>query len=535
VYKLIYITVLAICMTSSSVDAQLKQLNFIDYNAKWTHLAYDQTYFVPGVSNGYSHLFMHSCTPVVEGDYLYTLSVNGDDFFQGGFLEKISIKDGKLMWARSFDLRNSDRKEFPINLIIDENKNIRIFSYRQIENGPKYFWTKSNASTYIFNQDGNLLEHSYTENNDTTKFPIINHYFNFIPLYSYNKGNNIQYIDKTQSSGRTLNYTNYILSLEGQKMEANTISIPYKYYYRADYSMKLLDEDHFINLIYSADKSRFPDSIEVVMQLLDRKLNLLKSFDLFPIIGKAEMYGIVDAHDDRILFSSPKDFFTIGSGPRSPGTLIYSTLNSNGQLLEKVSFQTNKYSNSRCILLKNEKGCLLFVSEKTEDGINILSILKSDGKGTLNLVKTLILENPNHFMEVQSIKQFDNSDILISTSIVDKDTSSIYANNNFMAHILFSAKDLALTVKNNEYSSKDKISISPNPATTSISIKSDDEFSNSVIKYISSEGHILYKDTKTIHIGQNQMDCAFLAPGVYHIRITNQVGKLIHQSNFVKI
>ena len=187
--------------------------------------------------------------PVVEGDYLYTLSVNGDDFFQGGFLEKISIKDGKLMWARSFDLRNSDRKEFPINLIIDENKNIRIFSYRQIENGPKYFWTKSNASTYIFNQDGNLLEHSYTENNDTTKFPIINHYFNFIPLYSYNKGNNIQYIDKTQSSGRTLNYTNYILSLEGQKMEANTISIPYKYYYRADYSMKLLDEDHFINLI----------------------------------------------------------------------------------------------------------------------------------------------------------------------------------------------------------------------------------------------------------------------------------------------
>ena len=93
-------------MTSSSVDAQLKQLNFIDYNPKWTHLAYDQTSFVPGVSNGYSHLFMHSCTPVVEGDYMYTLSVNGDDFFQGGFLEKISIKDGKLMWARSKRVSN---------------------------------------------------------------------------------------------------------------------------------------------------------------------------------------------------------------------------------------------------------------------------------------------------------------------------------------------------------------------------------------------------------------------------------------------
>lgn len=147
----------------------------------------------------------------------------------------------------------------------------------------------------------------------------------------------------------------------------------------------------------------------------------------------------------------------------------------------------------------------------------------------------MTLENPNQFMSVQFVSQFENSDILISTSISDPDSSSIYVNNNFLSHILLSGKDLGLTVKNNEYSSKDKISISPNPATTSISIKSDDEFSNSVIEYISSEGHILYKDTKTIHIGQNQMDCAFLAPGVYHIRITNQVGKLIHQSNFVKI
>jgi hypothetical protein len=535
VYKLIYITVLAISLTSSSVVAQLKQLNFKDYNPKWTYITYDPTSVVPGVSNGYSHLFMHSCVPVVEGDYLYTLSVNADDFFQGGFLEKISIKEGKVIWARSFDLRNSYRREFPINLFIDENKNIRIFSYRQIENGPKYFWTKSNASTYIYDRDGNLLEHSFTDEKDTTKFPIINHFFNSIPLYSYNNGNNIQYIDKLQSSANTLHYKNYILSLEGQKIESNTIVIPYKYYYRADYNMRLLDEDRFINLVYSANKSRFPDSIELVLQLYDRKLNHINSIDILPIIGKSENYGVVDAYNDRILLSSPKDFFTIASSTRSPGTLIYSVLNSKGELLEKVTYRTNNYSHSRCILLKNENACLLFVSEKTSDGINILNILKSDGRGSLNLVKTIILDNPNHFMEVQSIKQFDNSDILISTSIVDIDTSSIYANNNFMAHILFGAKDLALTVQNNELISKENISISPNPATTSISIKSDDEFSNSVIEYISSEGHILYKDTKTIHIGQNQMDCTFLAPGVYHIRITNQVGKLIHQSNFVKI
>ncbi|MBK8735163.1 MAG: hypothetical protein IPL98_04440 [Saprospiraceae bacterium] len=534
-YNLFYITFLAFCFTSLSVDAQLKQVKFKEYTPKWTYINYDPTAAVKGVTNGYSHLFMHSCAPVTDGEYLYTLSVNAEEFFQGGLLEKVSIKDGKLVWARSFDLRNSKSREFPINLFIDENKNIRIYSYREIPNRTMYFWSKSNASTYVFDQDGNLLKHAYTEDSDSTKFPIINHFFNSIPLYSYNNENSIQYIKKSQSVGNSFQCTNYILSLEGQKIESRSFSIPYQYYYRADNSMTLLNENRFVNLIHSANKKQFADSIQLVLQLFDRKLNHIKSIDILPTIGISDFYGVVDANQDRILISSPKDYFTIFPSTRVPASLVYSIIDTHGNLIEKVTYQTNQYTEVKCVLLKNENACLLFVSERTDEGIKSFYILKSDGKGTFKLLKTLTLENPNQFMSVQFVSQFENSDILISTSISDPDSSSIYVNNNFLSHILLSGKDLGLTVKNNEYSSKDKISISPNPATTSISIKSDDEFSNSVIEYISSEGHILYKDTKTIHIGQNQMDCAFLAPGVYHIRITNQVGKLIHQSNFVKI
>ena len=456
--KTILIALVLISFFQNKIKAQFKELTFDNYTPKWMHFSYDSTMESIGDNNGWDHLLFASCKPIVDGDYLYNLSTNHKMNFQGGLLEKINLKSGEVVWASSFDLRNSSKREYPTTMYMNSKNEIVVLSYRATVDQVNGYWATGRPSARIYDPcTGALKAHLNYDGTDVTNYPICSFLFKSYPLHSFAEYK-IQYIAKSRDT-KSLNYKSTVMDLNGKKIQENEVVLPFKYKYFS-FSGLVNYGDYFISHIGSINDREQPDSAELFLQIFNKDLGLLRNIDILPIVKINYDYNVVEVSQDRIMFVALDSTNDVSN----PTILRYFVFDFNGNLVEKFTIRSENTFTVSSAFLRNEKGCVIALSEKISTNNKKLSLYKSDGKGNLSMIKEVTESFPKLYFIPSYLTQLDNGDLLLTGTTNKTKADNSGENLPTVTSILFDKDDLGLVASNKNQEQDKEYSIQPNPS-----------------------------------------------------------------------
>lgn len=499
----------------------IKPINFDNYSPLWQHLVVDSTRLDDTINNGTKHLINWGKTLIVGDSIGYFVYIDQTKNLQGAYIEKINFKTGALLWHNVFNIETSGEREYPSSVYLNDNGNLEILCFRNIQESFISLWTKAQISIRKYNSNnGELLSHNYNHNNLTTDEELL--FFpgkaNIFPAPS----KSYYYCTKDIGGSST------IYALKEFNQDANLIQIDSlerytKYPFGTSQSWIKYRRDtliqarhmHMQNPLKPFIQENY-DTFEFWVDLYSSTFDSLNSYNLsndlpynWSIILNYDKAGYLKIiSQDSIYVDNDYTAF------------VYFDMQ--GNYYETLDYGKNLPANILSAKLPNQDGFLL-INRVIDSDINnkrIIEISKSDGQGNIELIKTLSFEGGRYF-SIQALDILKNNTILLGLALwvpdPDKAGTSI---SKILIIVAIDGNELGLVNTQNEITKIDDIIIYPNPAKDIITIEFPSIFSGSIdiIDILGSK--IKTGFIKNQH--KQNIDVSSIRSGVYFIRAKDE-------------
>jgi len=463
-----YLFFILVFVFYSNIFAQGQDIYFKNQNIVWAHNSLDTSKLKNNLT------FFSEDHYLIKDGFLYIVYTNLSLGGSGGYIEKLNVNNGNLIWSNYFDLTNNDQKEIPTYLGLNDDNNIELVCFRS--NGDSTFvgfWSKGKFSKRIYDNDsGKLLYYYYAPNlnndaplllvyGDLTKIRPIGD--NYIYYYSEASLDSIGKIGlftlKLNNKGELLSKKEKLYPIEFKKYSTN---------------VKYRDETFYLYRQYSTESF---DSVSTYIDILDKNLNTTENLDLTNKDYTKDKYSGLS-----IVSNIGYDITGLKKIPNSTERILsFTHFDKKGEVVESFSLPKITFYGYSNLRLTDSDNSLIFVSyyNHNEKACNI-NIYKSDGNSNLTLIKQIQVENKLNFSINKVFETQDSNFILIGTSskiINDLGQTETDYYRNFIVKI--SGKSFVNT-EETEYDNISFLSY-PNPVKNELNIKFKNSFTGVVL------------------------------------------------------
>ena len=510
------------------------------YIPKWIYIVIDSTLteVIPTsgdsiVHDGWLHFSgadpMKDNKPFLNNEDLYIFEIRSYNFFEGGFVAKLDLNSGTKIWAAPFDLRNTDKRQYPAYISINNKGNLDVLVYIPRRDGIP--WSSSYMGIRHYDaKNGELINFEQSDPNDSLNLRM----YAINPGYSgsrlFPEDNNYRYINY-YNRGTYLKYESYLIDKNGHVLKDTFAERPFDLLIEVAYCKKISD-DKILNIRRTTVQNPLnrKDTFKLYFEVLGMdNLEEIVYKEITNEVPAAYHHELIEASDDHFIIRS-SDFVLINSEYVRKSYLT--SFDIEGNIIENIALVNEDSSPmygdfAYGIKLKYEKGMLIFVSGKTEDDHWKMSIYKSDGNGNINKLKEIKITPTNHQIVPAKVYQLENGDILFNG--MDFNHNYVYGLATFFAkfYMYIPASDLGLKTSTEELTLSNNINIPlyPNPTKNRLNISSVKENFNKIIIF-DSMGKVVYQEK--CNEGNNfSVNIGFLNKGMYIIKVylnKNEIG-----------
>lgn len=524
---------------------------FDDYSAKWMHLVIDSTIigdtiFVPNVGNiiynGWSeinNIEKWGTSIFQNGDDIFYTAAIFNQGFDGGIVESIDINTGALNWKSVYNHRNLSKSELPMNIFINNSGNIEVIGNRQFKE--THIFAKHNTLSIrkYARKTGTLIDYSYGDETDTLTKITVSPISIFGKVYLHKFNENYQYI---QQKSFYPQYSSTILDNNGKIVEERVLGVEHKSLTPSLKSLSKLSEDNYIGFRLYDDGHFDKDSFEVYIDILPKDFTSVNSMDISEKLNASDEFSLSYANKDLFIIHE-LEIDEIYYGSDSTIKYLYrhrfKVFDLKGKLLESISL-VNKEGNvldiysPQIIKLKGEKGVLIVATGSNffDDNSYSLNIYKSDGNNNLDTVKVIKIK-PGHRLELISMTQLDNEDILFVVNDINDKFDNEYGGLKGKIIMCLYAKDLGLKTGIEKLIKKgsSNILLYPNPTNKMLQIEFEVELSGKLEVF--DEFGIRRKKKNILNQKTIVIDISNLQNGIYSVKFEDKENT-IYTRKFIK-
>ncbi|MEP7197720.1 MAG: T9SS type A sorting domain-containing protein [Saprospiraceae bacterium] len=503
----------------------------------WSHVAIDTTAIGYKGRTGMDFFFFNVESKILydkaDKNVAYLLYNNSIDRFSGTFLEKIDLRNGKSQWTNFFDLRNNDEREASNHYFINDDNELEVLGMKNVLDTFFPAWYNGKFTSRKYDLQTGELKYYWSAPKLDSSYPLLYHDALLTRIIK-NKENKYDFYEiYFGNNGYKRNKTS--LSELGQFIHYDSAITEAKFQYGYSQSFVLyLPEDNnmeFFQMKHTFEPYPFVtgDSISLVIERFNDKLENLSSFDISDQVSKVRQYSMGVLHNNNYVILS-EDLDTILNNFRQ--RII--SVNSLGNIVEEVVFQDSKDDPfgqiSDVIKLKNEPGMLMLLRTNSAAAPNKdrFYFYKTDGKGNFKLLKEILLA-PGYLTAFGIINELDNGDILWSSNFHKRNAQPSTSLDRYITS-RWSASDLGLSATIDK--KFENLLLFPNPVLDVLNIEHSVIPMARIVLY-DLEGKT-YFDQKINHTNYATVTVKDLVTGIYLVQIYGEEGQLIFAGKITK-
>ncbi len=515
-----------------------EEVEFKNLTPVWLHSPIDSSLIGDGNYTGRNHfrnVFDHPFPHFISDNYLYIAYHVRYSFgdVEGALLEKIDLKDGKVMWQQKWDLRNNDRQEWVESIYMGDQGYLNVVTDKRIRE-PFYdiYHTFDNrGDTCLINirkfdiEDGSLVENTGGSVDDPESVRIKN---NSYKTALFPDGNSFQYYDMTNSyetiSLYNIDEYGHLTSdalIDTIKFEGDVdIHDEEVYFYRRIYKV---NKDTLISLNILRNKKKIGTDTQInvidtqtIVTILNKEMKVINKFRIDTLLPYRYKHLYLNYADDKYFRIYGKK---LNKSYRD--TFFYVLFNYEGDIERQFTgvYKNKNHHFYSIKYLEDEKEFLLSTYSSHYYGLDFVLTTPYD---SVNQIKEFYYDDKTYGFFPLFIKQLGNNDILLYgyTAYYDKELSFFVLKWPTMMRI--KAEDLGLhgTATRNILTNNNNISISPNPAKSTINLDLDEIFSGE-IEITDALGRVVI-NTKVINVSRQNVDVSALTSGMYFVKLINR-------------
>ena len=497
--------------------------------------------------DGLSHLILQNqdnIFPLVENEELYlimTSLINGD--IGGGYIEKINLNNGDVMWNVSFDVRSTENRDYPKAAEIIGDKLI-VFSYRiPLEYHPiiptphlilgqisstlvrreydkntgellsEFVSDESNPANQIFRSKDRYLKYD-VENNKLKYYHHKSFPENFVEKITTDTEGNFLSTDTIRGAISNLDWTEaYTGKSDGGKlMEHN------EYFYILDTYIP----DSFDLKTEQAAITKYDKNDNIIFSKTIPKTDLTEFGQLY-INSITDEFIILKGYYNQLTSYDP--FFLI--------------LDQKGEVLRKIDAKLNGRILAANIIAcppitHDQKLFFLLYGYDANSQKGFFDVFQPDDTDSLRLIKKVFIESENYVVVPKVARYLKNGDILLYLTHRFYDAQRDKFEGNFSNWMRLEPEELGLeTVSTKEVLRTNALKIYPNPAKDWIVIsKNENAIDLKTLYLFDVSGRLVLK--KPFEANELQLDISQLKKGTYFCSLTNQFSENSFVSKFIK-
>lgn len=506
------------CIYSTLSGQEFRPIKFEGYTPIWSHYAMadslpitTQSYIIEG-------------EPVYKGDDMYLLHNIFDEApFQGYLVEKLGYKSGRRLWSDWKYYTELNTREYATSpriegdryrmMLIKEARNNSIFGF-------KFLWSGIIGNRSYDTESGDIVESTLTDSTD-----VLNK-ITFLPLDIYASSSRYyteeDYIKRMRVSAHGMKLTK--IDYTGHLIDSTVIDFDNL---RVAFSVdnKDLGNGNSLILGFSGDAQPGIDPQKVMFYVVDRNQHtILKEKDITALLPPMEYNILLLGYKEEsfVVMSSPDVF-----DPYRDRTLSHISMS--GELLETIKFDVINNSSTWAVMPVKRDKTMLIAYTILQDGYEHLYIYKTDGKGNLNLVKELKVDDDDaRLIPYRMWVTPDNNLLIASLHYSQAFVDIMKYPPKWQYYMLFDGRELGIITATEDIPLTAMFSLYPNPATDYIQVISAHQIDEVIFtnpQGIKASGHSMC---------DNQIDISCLPVGMYIIELKSG-GKSLGMQKVIKV
>ncbi len=532
------LVILVIVLFPNIIISQINpEIKFDNFEPEWQKVVIDSS-SISSTSDGMD-LFYFPYFLLNKDSVLYYISTFGKKY-DGVYLEKFNNRTGEKIWSNYFiNGKNNDKSEWLSKAYID-SEYVEILCHRN-KDEDIFLNNRSKFSHWKFNKiSGDIVEHLYTDFNDTLSPTFFTHFGSFTFLRKINDNKFMYATYHYRNAPDSFDYIIYMMDEMGynpEKYLINGLSKDREEVYKVLLDVKHLGNDTliFFRANHDTDPYKyFTAEINFYVDLFDVDINHLSTIKIDGLDYKRTKYSEV------ILKYVDKDLFVISTEDGENSRCYFYDFK--GNLLKKINLQS--VDGARLFLphiLRLKDGSFLIVGTTyttTKNKYNSLEFLKLDmKKDEIIPLKKLKIKEVNQYLDIRNFIELDNENIVVQGihryNVYDSGGYFKKSTGYWQDIICFDAASLGLKTSTTDMVKlSNKIKLYPNPANSVLNIELKDKiFGKAEIKNILGQ-----KVLSQAISGERteEVDISGLLPGMYFVSILNDKGIVCGTAKFLK-
>lgn len=509
-----------------------KEIKFKNLNPIWIYSSIDSTLIGNNTHSGRDHFYNLSDNPfpyLINDNCIYI--ANHTQFstgeVEGALLEKINLKNGKVLWQQKWDTRNNDRQEWVEYIYLDEDGYINVVTDKRIKEPFNDIFNlfSFKGDTCLINirkfdpKDGELLENKGGTIEDFESLRIKNSPLGTTILFPNN--NNFQYYSMSKSyetiSLYNINEIGHIISdviIDTIQFENNiNIYDEGMQFYRR---MLKVNKDTLVTLDILNNPLKSEIDSQTIITILNKKMESINKFRVDSLLPyNYEKLYLNFANNKYICVSGQKQ------NQSYRDTFFYVIFNYQGKIERQFTgiYNNKNHSFWEASYLASEDEFLLPTASSQYYALDFVFTTPFD---SVKLHKEFYYtDNDYRFIPI-FLLQLENGDIFSYgyTSYYDENNSIFIALSPTMMRI--KAEDLGLITSNTNIPSVEKgqFNLYPNPVNKALNVKFEILFSGT-LEIIDEFGKTIFEQNLK-NIRKKSIDVTTLKIGTYFIRAINK-------------
>lgn len=501
-----------------NLQSQSSTLQFENQNYIFNHLLIDSSNINAALKkNGKSHLSY--INHVVDGNTIYMLMANIDDFGSGFLVEKIDLVNGAKVWQTKFDLRDDMNHHFPNHIFLNIDGQLEVLSFRRQDPlNPIVGWFKGTFSRHIINAEtGKIISHDFGD-------PALPESASLFNLYSGTKIRPLDnglyqyyYLGSNQAT-QTDGCSNTIFNGTGKQLSTNTYDFNLqldKLLYSSIYGAEITVLEYYVE-----------DSTEEFQSYISRYNTNWNKFDEKEIVLNTSKpnsaYLVQDVNGEFVI----ETYIESDMGKRAYKIFYF---DHNLNLLDDIVLNKSYQYTYVSTVLKNNKGRLAIRTIpviKDGEASCLAQIFLSKGSQDI-LLKEFYVVGKNYWVP-QFVNELDNGQIMVlgfHGEIGDNSGNGKLGTTESIV-MKMDAATLGITATR-DLIENDQIKIFPNPASSTLHLETNSLFDRAYIYSLSGSLLASYYDVQS-------MDISKLPSGMFILAVFDKSKNLERRVKFVK-
>jgi len=532
--KLIVAIVLSILLshnlTSQTAGFNYVPLEFENLEPVWLHDIHDSTIIGHTIAantavrfDGYTHVYRGEPTRprflVTDDAVILASRVQYNNDIGGAIIEKLDLETGELEWKTLFDLRTQDRREYVMNMSVEDDRLILYCNY--LNDDREFLGTITGGgfghlSIKEYDINSGILIRETIPDTTATDLLQIRTPFHDSKLFSLNDGT-IQSIIQGNKFETGAFFLIDTMNLEGIKTNPTDTLSHELYLDWADTYLLLFhsyQKDSFTEEIYSVDyfkpNSQGPEArTSQLIRYGNRNGREVIPFeyDDYENLSNFHIREITETH--IIMVAVREDY----------GTDILFVDKMTGVIDRTIYREPRQTIFAGYDLLVEDGEVIVMNYSKVGDYYSI-DVYKSDGS-EMPLLKSFKLEIPRYIPEGRSLHRLEDGDYLLEFRYYGLSSNGNTPKGSFSGIMRITADQLGLTTSTEEIEDRPNpsIIIYPNPATDDITVRSNTIDAYDMIIH-DMMGRMML--TSTVDNYTKRIDIADLPSGHYYVQMVTK-------------